>query len=88
MFKLNYSETAVKNLSKLDKQVARTIIAWLSKNIDKSDDPRIYGKPLKGNLCKIWRYRIGDYRVLCLINDDELLVIAITIGHRKDIYKK
>lgn len=86
MYVLKYSNRAKKDLSKLDKATARLIIAWLSKNIDNCENPRIHGKALKGNLSEFWRYRVGDYRILCLINDNELVIQAITIGHRREIY--
>lgn len=86
MYSLKYSQRALKDLSKLDKSISRIIVSWLSKNIDNCEDPRVHGKSLKGNLAGFWRYRVGDYRVLCTINDNELVVQAITIGHRKEIY--
>jgi len=86
MYKLFYSSKALKQLSKFDKQVAKLIVSWLSKNVDNSENPYIHGKRLKGNLASFWRYRVGDYRILCNIKDNELIVIVITIGHRKEIY--
>lgn len=86
MYKLEYTETAKKQLSKLDKYVARTIVGWMSKNVDNSENPRDHGKPLVSNLRGKWRYRVGDYRVICEIQDNKLLVLAISIGHRRDIY--
>ena len=86
MYSLKFSQKALKDLSKLDKSIARLIVSWLIKNIDNCDNPRIHGKSSKGNLCGFWRYRVGDYRILCTINDGELVVQAITIGHRKEVY--
>ena len=73
-------------LKKLDANDRKIIINWLEKNIDNSSDPRQFGKSLKGNLKEYWRYRIGKYRVIVLINDNELCVLTIDAGHRKDIY--
>ena len=86
MYTLVLSEKAIKQLKKIDKSSAKLIISWLEKNIDNCNNPRIHGKALKGNLAEYWRYRVGDYRILCSIEDEELIVIAIAVGHRKDIY--
>jgi len=86
MYKVLLSKNARKQLHKLDAYSQHLITSWLKKNIDNSDNPRQHGKSLVGNLKGRWRYRIGDYRVICLIQDAELIVLAISIGHRKDIY--
>lgn len=87
MWRLLYSHRADTQLSKLDPGVRRVIVAWLHKNIDGCEDPRAQGKGLTAGLSGKWRYRIGDYRVLCVLRDAELVVLAIEIGHRRDIYK-
>lgn len=76
-----------KDLKKLDKFSASLILKWLDKNIEGSDDPRLRGKGLVGSLKGVWRYRVGDYRILCEIDDDKLVVLALTTGHRKQIYE-
>lgn len=86
MWRLEFSKRADKQLSKMDPGVRRVIIAWLLKNIDGCIDPRAHGKGLTANRSGKWRYRVGDYRVLCEIRDDELIVLAIEIGYRRDIY--
>lgn len=60
----------------MDKQNAKRIFDTLEGRIALLDDPRVLGKPLKGNLGELWRYRIGDYRVLCDIQDDQLIILA------------
>lgn len=87
MWRLLYSHRADKQLSKLDPGVRRVIVAWLNRNIDGCDDPRASGKGLTAALSGKWRYRVGDYRVLCEIRDQELVVLAIEVGHRRDIYR-
>lgn len=72
---------------KLDRQVQRLIKAWVDKNLSGTDDPRRYGKPLTANRTGQWRYRIGDYRLLAEINDNDLIIIAIDIGHRSKVYR-
>lgn len=85
-YKLFFNKKVLKTLKKLDANDRKIIIKWLEKNIDNSLEPRQFGKALKGNLRDYWRYRIGKYRVIVSINDDELIVLTIDVGHRKDIY--
>lgn len=70
----------------MDKATSKLILNYLFKNIDGQPDPRVKGKGLTANRSGQWRYRIGSYRVVCEIMDDELVVLAITVGHRRDIY--
>ena len=83
---IEYSKQALKTLSKMDKTAARRIVDYLSHRVAPLDDPRSQGKALKGELGEFWRYRVGDYRVLCEIKDGKLEILAATIGHRKNIY--
>lgn len=83
---IEYSERALKSLKKMDRQSARRILDFLEQRIATMDDPRASGKPLKGDLGVFWRYRVGDYRVLCEIQDDRLVILAALIGHRKEVY--
>ena len=87
MWRLVFSQRADKQLSKLDPRVRRIILRWLLKNIEGCSDPRAHGKCLTADKSGKWRYRIGDYRVLCEIQDDELVVLAIEIGHRREVYR-
>lgn len=87
MWKLEFSKRADKQLSKIDPGVRRVIVAWLLKNIDGYPDPRAHRKGLSTNLSGKWRYRVSNYRILCDIKDQELVVIAIEIGHRSRIYR-
>lgn len=70
---------------KLDRQVLRRVKAYLDE-VCELDDPRSRGKGLAGDLAGYWRYRIGDYRVLVEVRDDDQVIIAITLGHRSGIY--
>lgn len=87
-YKILFDKKADKQLRKIDKTQQRIIVNWIIKNLENTDNPRVFGKTLKGNLKDYWRYRVGDYRIIAEINDDELKVLIIEIGHRKDIYKK
>ena len=71
----------------MDKQNARRIVDFMDLRIAVLDDPRQSGKSLKGELGEFWRYREGDYRILCEIRDAELIILAATIGHRSDVYE-
>ena len=71
----------------MDPGIRRVVLAWLLKNVDGCEDPRAHGKGLTANRSGKWRYRVGDYRILCEIKDEELVVLAIEIGHRRDIYQ-
>lgn len=85
-FRIVFTERAKKQLKKLDKYTASLIIGWLEKNIEGCEDSRIHGKALVDNKSGQWRYRIGDYRVICEIQDTEIIVLVLEVGHRRDIY--
>ncbi len=87
-WKIEFSESAKKDLRKFDNQVSKKIIKWLEGRILSGVDPRLWGKQLKGSVFgEMWRYRVGDYRVLCLIKDNIVTIAIISIGHRKEVYK-
>jgi len=83
---INFSEIALKQLKKLDKQVAKRIIEFLEKRISVVDDPTQQAKALAYHKSGLWRYRVGDYRVICQINNETITILVLEIGHRKDIY--
>ena len=85
-YALVYSKEALKDLKKLDSSVSRVFYAWLKKNIDGCSDPRIHGKGLTANRSGQWRYRVGNYRIICKIEDDKVIVLVLTIGHRSTVY--
>lgn len=76
-----------KEFKKLDKYTQRMIKNWIVKNLDGCNDPRQHGKGLTANRNGQWRYRIGDYRLICEIQDDELIILALTVGHRREVYE-
>lgn len=77
-----------KEFKKLDRYTQKMIKAWIVKNLVGCDNPRVHGKALTANRTGHWRYRIGDYRMICLIKDNELVILAMTVGHRREIYEK
>ena len=81
-----FDRRALRELNKLDPQSKQQILSYLEERIASGSDPRRFGKTLKANLAGLWRYRIGDYRVICQIIDNELTVLVLAVGHRKTIY--
>jgi mRNA interferase RelE/StbE len=82
------SESADRELGKLDVQQAKRILRFLHQRIAKLDDPRSIGEALHGSpLGEFWKYRVGDYRMICKIDDDRLVVLVLRVGHRKEIYR-
>lgn len=75
-----------KTFRKLDRQIQKIIKVWIEKNLANCENPRIHGKGLTANRSSQWRYRIGDYRILVNIRDDELVLVFVDIGHRKNTY--
>lgn len=85
---IRYTDTARKQLRKLDKQTARRILDFMDERIAGAENPRELGKALTGpTLGTFWRYRVGDYRIICEIQDDKLCVLAVEIGHRREVYR-
>ena len=87
-YRVVFTEKAKKQIKKIDKYTASLIIGWLEKNIEGSDNHRVHGKALVDNKSGQWRYRIGDYRVICEIEDEKIIVLVLEVGHRREIYKK
>jgi mRNA interferase RelE/StbE len=81
------SPRAQRQLDELDKPVARRISKFLHERIGKLDDPRQIGERLQGTLSEFWRYRVGDYRIICSLEHERLVVLVLRIGHRREIYK-
>ena len=84
---IDYTDTAKEQLRKLDKPIARRIVDFMDERISVSDNPRQSGKALTGPLGGLWRYRVGDYRVICDIQDGALRVLVVEVGNRGDIYR-
>jgi mRNA interferase RelE/StbE len=77
-----------RDLAKLDKSVQRKILSYLETRVAPSSDPRTLGKALGYDLAGFWRYRIGDYRVLCKIEDELLVIVAVSVAHRSIVYDR
>lgn len=75
-----------KSFKKLDRYTQRIIKGWIEKNLLDCENPRAHGKSLTANRSGQWRYRIGDYRLICHIDDHELIILALNVGHRRTVY--
>ena len=87
-WKLEIGDFAERQLLKLDKPVQERILDYLGDRIEGCKNPRHFGEPLKGEKSGLWRYRVGDYRIICELRDQRLVVLALSIGHRREIYRK
>ena len=85
-YHVEFTREALKQLKRLDPSIAALITGWLRKNVENCENPSIHGKALTANRKGQWRYRVGNYRILADIQDDKVLVLVISIGHRSDIY--
>ena len=86
-WKIEFDAVAVRELDKLDPQIARRILAFLHDRVAKLDDPRSIGGALTGSkLGEFWKYRVGDYRLISSIEDERVTVLVIKIGHRREVY--
>ena len=83
---VEFDESAAKELRRLDKQIQREILNYFRQRIATDEDPRRFGKPLARDLVGLWRYRVRDYRMICNIEDDKLIVLVVRVSHRKDVY--
>ena len=83
--RIEYTETSRKQLTKLDKTMQKRILDYMDE-VGQLDNPRSRGKALVDNMRGLWRYRVGDYRVICEIQDSKIIISVLKIGHRKNIY--
>jgi mRNA interferase RelE/StbE len=85
---IELSDLARKNLKQLDSQVARRLLAFLNDRLAPLDNPRSIGEALRGSkLGELWKYRVGDYRIISSIEDKTVRIIVVRIGNRRDVYK-
>lgn len=85
---IKYTESASRQLKKLDKQIALRVLDYMDERVAVLSDPRSLGKNLKGpKIGEYWRYRVGDIRVICNIVDGQMMVLVIEIGNRREVYR-
>ena len=85
---IEYEPEALRDLRKLDRSIQREILDYMDQRIAKAEDPRKFGKPLRGSKFGLWRYRVRDYRIICQLQDRRLVVLVVSIGHRSTIYEE
>ena len=86
-WEIRVSETADRQLARLGYQDEKRILKFLRERLETCDNPRDFGDPLSGNFSGLWRYRVGDYRLICDIQDERILVLVLKIGHRREVYR-
>ncbi len=86
-WQVEFDPRAEKELASLDKQAQREITRYLRERVATENDPRSFGKALRGGLQGLWRYRVGDYRLICQLRDHAFVVLVVRVGHRREIYK-
>ncbi len=86
-WKVEFQRSAAKQLRALDGPTQRRILRFFRERVAMSDDPRKLGKALTGDKGGLWRYRIGDYRAICKLEDERLTVLVLEVGHRREIYR-
>lgn len=87
-YRVETTERFDREFKKLDRYTQRMIKSWIMKHLSGCEDPRATGKGLTSNRSGQWRYRIGDYRLICDIQDDKLVILALTVGHRREVYSQ
>jgi mRNA interferase RelE/StbE len=86
-WKIEYTDQAKRSMSKLDRQSAKRILDYMSERIARHDNPRSLCKALSGELGTFWRYRVGDFRIICDIEDKVLRILVVRVGNRKEVYR-
>jgi mRNA interferase RelE/StbE len=86
-WRIEITSTAKRQITKLDRPAQKSIQHFLRERLAAADNPRRWGKPLHGEKRELWRYRVGDYRLICDIQDEKITVLVLEVGHRKDLYR-
>ncbi|HIZ76500.1 MAG TPA: type II toxin-antitoxin system RelE/ParE family toxin [Firmicutes bacterium] len=86
-YHVQLTDTAKKQLKKMDRQTASMLLGWMRRNLEGCENPRQHGKGLSANRSGQWRYRVGNYRLIAEIEDDQIVILILSIGHRSDVYK-
>ena len=87
VWRIEVARTAEKQISKLGRPAQKAIQRFLRERLLAAENPRQWGKPLHGEKQSLWRYRVGDYRLICDIQDEKVVVLVLEVGHRKDVYR-
>jgi mRNA interferase RelE/StbE len=87
-WRIEIDAAAQRELAKLDKSIARRVLKFLYQRVGQLDDPRKIGERLQGTLSEFWKYRVGDYRLICSLDNQQLVVLVLRVGHHREIYKR
>ncbi len=87
-WKIEIDKKALKEIAGLDKSIQKRIASFLKDKLAKIENPRAIGEALHGQLKKFWKYRVGDYRLICSIEDKIVTVLILRVDHRREVYKK
>ena len=85
-YHVRFTKKSLKQLKNFDKSVLAMLKLWITNNLENSDNPRAKGKALVGDMKGYWRYRVGEYRIIADIVDDELVIILVSVAHRREVY--
>ena len=85
-YRVEFTASALRQLKKMNRHMAAMILGWVRKNLEGCENPRQHGKGLTANRSGQWRYRIGDYRLIAEIQEERIVILILSIGHRSDIY--
>jgi mRNA interferase RelE/StbE len=86
-WRVEFDPDGLEDLRRLDRSVQRSVLKYVRERLATPEDPRRFGKPLSGGLKNLWRYRVGDFRLVCDIREDQLAVLILRIGHRRNVYE-
>lgn len=87
VWRIEITRTAEKQITKLSRAAQKSIQRFLRERLHPAENPRQWGKPLHGEKRSLWRYRVADYRLICDLQDEKLVVLVVEVGHRKDVYR-
>ena len=86
VYHVEWSIRAQKQMRKLNKTISDRLLRWINKNLDNCENPCLHGKALTANRAGQWRYRIGDYRIIAEIQEEKIVILILSVGHRKNVY--
>jgi mRNA interferase RelE/StbE len=86
-WRIEITRTATKQITKLDHAARKSVLKFMRERLSQADNPRQWGRALQGEKRGLWRYRVGDYRLICDIQDEKITILVLELGHRKDVYR-
>jgi mRNA interferase RelE/StbE len=84
---IEFEQDAIRQLNRLDKTVRRRLLAFVENRVASGGDPRQLGKPLRGKLSGLWSYRVRDYRLICRIEEVQMVIAVVSAAHRREVYR-